>query len=645
MFKLESNRLKREFKIQNGTFYASKILNKYSDMTFVPDGNGSEFVIVFSDGDSFSSKGLPVIHSSEEGDKLRFVFAENRGCTVTLEYWIHSDENTICKQITIDQSDERVIDFVLLESIGIVNSETHLGVERISGSEVPCEWACLGQPFYVDSLFFGSEFPGTDNRIIYGTGRIKYYVGRNVGSGYVCPITVMGAGKDNSIAQMKKAFSEYLSTVCRKSRPFFTYNGWFDRLDKITPEGVKATFTAVADKAKQYDLPIESYVLDDGWQSSKADFWCENKYFAGKLSELSQLCESEGSHLGLWLSPRGGYNSKNIHKFSKRLEKAGNGYLSATNTTCTELCCASKKYTEKLADFIIDAANAYKLSCLKLDGFAKEPCVDERHDHLTGGKYSMYYVTEQWNNWVKAFKRIREDEAGNKLWINMTSYANPSPWWLQWVDSIWLQNSADIAFAENEPHQSKVEAEITYRDARYFDQFVNRTTQLPMSAVYNHEPIYANAADTDYTDEAFEKYLLWNAARGAAFNELYLSPDKLSEAKWLSLKKCIDFQKENFDILKNATFIGGNPEENNIYGYVSFSEEGQGIIALRNPSGEEASLTLTLNKLLGAPETLEGAELEKIYAKTLEDSDARYSYNDKLDITLHPFEALIIKLK
>jgi hypothetical protein len=63
MFKLESNRLKREFKIQNETFYASKILNKYSDMTFVPDGNGSEFVVVFEDGDSFSSKGLPVVFS------------------------------------------------------------------------------------------------------------------------------------------------------------------------------------------------------------------------------------------------------------------------------------------------------------------------------------------------------------------------------------------------------------------------------------------------------------------------------------------------------------------------------------------------------------------------------------------------------
>ena len=66
MFKLESNRLKREFKITNGNFYASQIMNKCSEMGFVPDGNGCEFVIFFTDGTEVSSKGLPVVHSSEE---------------------------------------------------------------------------------------------------------------------------------------------------------------------------------------------------------------------------------------------------------------------------------------------------------------------------------------------------------------------------------------------------------------------------------------------------------------------------------------------------------------------------------------------------------------------------------------------------
>ncbi|MBR2099788.1 MAG: hypothetical protein IJ927_00470, partial [Eubacterium sp.] len=120
MFKLESNRLKREFKIANNTFYASQIHNKISDMNFVPDGNSSEFLIYMEDGAQFSSKRLPVITSSEENGRLRFVFAEHKGVSVAVEYWLHSDGNSLCKQLTITQSDDAVIEAVLLENFGIV---------------------------------------------------------------------------------------------------------------------------------------------------------------------------------------------------------------------------------------------------------------------------------------------------------------------------------------------------------------------------------------------------------------------------------------------------------------------------------------------------------------------------------------------
>lgn len=39
MYKLENDRLKREFKIIEGTLFASKITNKYSGLDFIPDGS------------------------------------------------------------------------------------------------------------------------------------------------------------------------------------------------------------------------------------------------------------------------------------------------------------------------------------------------------------------------------------------------------------------------------------------------------------------------------------------------------------------------------------------------------------------------------------------------------------------------------
>ena len=84
---------------------------------------------------------------------------------------------------------------------------------------------------------------------------------------------------------------------------------------------------------------------------------------------------------------------------------------------------------------------------------------------------------------------------------------NPSPWWLQYVNSIWLQNSADIGFADNIEQQAQVDKEITFRDARYFNLLNTRAIQMPLKHIYNHEPIYGSYAKVSYTDEEFEKYI------------------------------------------------------------------------------------------------------------------------------------------
>lgn len=96
----------------------------------------------------------------------------------------------------------------------------------------------------------------------------------------------------------------------------------------------------------------------------------------------------------------------------------------------------------------------------------------------------------------------------------MTCYVNPSPWWLQYVNSVWLQNSMDIGFAKNLEQQAQVDAEITYRDSMYYDFMCTRALQFPAKNIYNHEPIYGNTAKVEYTDEEFEKFLFWNAWSG-----------------------------------------------------------------------------------------------------------------------------------
>ncbi|MBQ9532299.1 MAG: hypothetical protein IJR70_09540 [Eubacterium sp.] len=637
MFKLESKRLKREFKISNNTFYASQIHNKFSDMNFIPDGNSSEFVIYFEDGTQFSSKRLPVVDSSEKDGKLSFTFAENKGVSVTVEYWIHPDGNSICKQLTVNRREDAEISAILLENIGIVNSQTHFGVDIVEGSEIPPYQAMLGQPFFIDSLFFGCEFPATDNRILHGRGQIKYFVVESELT-FKCPITVMGAASDNTLIEVKKAFNEYIDFISTPRAIRFQFNNWYENMDNIDEEGVKSLFTSVYDNLKSHGAPsLDAYVIDDGWQNNKAKFWeVKTKAFPNELKDIAALTNTFDSSLGLWLSPRGGY--KYCKKFAQKIQRGKNGYF---NAEANDICACSEKYINNLTEFLLDKINSLSLSYLKLDGFSLLPCKNEKHDHLVGGFEDMYYVTQMWHRWIGLFEKLRE--ANSELFINMTCYVNPSPWWLQWVNSLWLQNSQDIGFAENIEEQSKLDAEITYRDARYYDSFIRRSSALPLNAVYNHEPIYGKAAKTNYNDEEFNKYIVWCAIRGQALNELYISPELMNDEKWNSLARVMNFQKENYHILKNASFIGGDPAENNIYGFVSFTENGEGIVALRNPSNEDTPLTLTFNKLMGVSENFEGTKCIPVYLKTALDTGGTFSYNEKLDITMKPYDIIVLK--
>lgn len=641
MFKLESNRLKREFKISNDSFYASQIFNKYSNMSLVPDGNGCEFIVHFENGEEFSSKGLPVVSSSDDNDKLSFTFKEWMGVSVTLEYWVHKDKNTICKQVTLNQSTEDVVEYVILESVGIINSKTHFSVDVMEDSEIDGVYASLGQPFYVDSLFFGCEFPATDNRIIHGTGQIKYYVGKAVDKNFACPVTVMGGACDNTMQQVQRAFFEYIDFISTKTHLRFQYNSWYDHMLDINAENIEKSFYEIEKGLSAHGVaPLDAYVVDDGWNNYKGNFWSFNNKFPNEMYDVCEQCKKMNSHFGMWLGPRGGYDY--YKKFAKRIEKSGKGYF---NKQSRDICVASRKYLGNLEEFLIDQTKKFDVDYWKLDGFCLKPCKDSSHDHMTGGENDMYFVTDMWHKWIKLLTNLRESrlQEGKSLWINMTCYVNVSPWWLQWVNSIWLQNSKDIGFAENYEEQPRVEAEITYRDGKYFDCICRRANQIPLKNIYNHEPIYGNTAKIEYTDDEFKKFVYWCAVRGQALNEFYLSYNMMNDSKWESLSNVINWQKSVYHVLQKATFIGGDPCENNIYGYISWTEDGEGVIALRNPTKEKASLTLTLNKLMGVPETLKDVRVTNIYNKSMPQSEESYSYNDKINLNMHPFEVMIFQ--
>ncbi len=642
MLRLESKTLQREFVVHEEILYASQIRNVLSGRDFVPDGNSVEFAFHFTDGSEFSSKGLKVTGSEQEDGRLSFTFEETDGITPTLTFCTGEDGYTLKKQISFVQTGDKIIDYIALEYIGITNSKTHFSVPTdIEGSELSGVHSSLGQPFYIDTLFFGCEFPATMNIIEYGIGQVRLYLGKNFSGKFDCPFTVMGGAKSNLMTDIQKAFYNYIESIAAPTDFRVQYNSWYDHMLNINADNVEKSFYEIEKGLSSNGVePIDAYVVDDGWNDYKASFWSFNKKFPNQMNDITVLSKKLGSSFGLWLGPRGGYNSQG--KFAKRVEKAS---LGAYNAQADDICVADKSYCENVEKFIVKSTKEFDIGYWKFDGFCLSPCTAQNHNHITGGENNMYYFTEMWQNWIDIFKNIRQlrKKQGKSLWINMTCYVNPSPWWLQYVNSIWLQNSNDIGFAENIDEQSQADAEITYRDSRYYNLLCERALQLPLKHIYNHEPIYGSCAKVEYSDEEFEKYLYFNASRGQALNELYLSYSKMNKSKWRILANVLKWQKSNYDILQNAIFIGGNPEENNIYGYFSWDEKGNGIVSLRNPTDEKTSLTITLNKLMGCPEDLSDVKRYNVYNESGKESFDSYSYGDKIDFTLKPFEVKVLQ--
>ncbi len=500
----------------------------------------------------------------------------------------------------------------------------------------------MGQPVYVDSLYFGCEFPTAINRIENNTVKSTYYSGKKISEliGNDCFVShksVVGGGESDIFEDVQKAFYEYIKDI---SKPVYLrrqYNSWYDNMLNITRENITSSFLEIEKwMTRTGEPPLDSYVADDGWNDYGADFWSFNSKFPDELYPFRNLAESLGSKFGLWLGPRGGYTNDTI-KFARKIQAAGNGYV---NKQAKDICVGSKKYTEKTADLLLDFENRFNINYFKLDGFAQRPCKCKKHDHLTGGPDNAYFYTDIWERWINSFEKFALS-GGSDFWINLTCYAWPSPWFLQWVNSLWIQISLDHGFTGKKGEVSDKDRMLSYRDEVYCDFSRARQFQFPQRALYNHDPVYGKEAKVSMTDDEFREYLFTMATRGTQFWELYYSHSMMNEAKWRINYSCMRFIEENIDIIANSVIFGGRPSKSEVYGFSCFGDN-EGIVSLRNSAAKEQSYTLKLDELIGVKKSFSSGEMYMVLPYDISGSKGSYSYGDTVNFTLAPYQSVIV---
>ncbi len=654
---IENSLIKKELHLKSDKIIGFTLTNHSSGRKIESLNSGEEFVLVFKCGIrrlSVKSSSLMVkdVVFSREGELNKYTVTfkafnlRDSKVNVKLIYLMNDFRCYMRKYIELSYENkglkDAILDSISFESFNFDSKYKFWTVPKQKDAATKSFPLSLGQPIYVDSLYFGCEFPCAINKIKKYTARSVYYSGKKlselIGNDvYRSHKSVVGGAQSDIYEDVQKGFFEYIRDI---SKPVYLrrqYNSWYDNMLNITRENVTSSFLEIEKHMTQTGEPVlDSYVADDGWNDYSGSFWGFNNKFPDELYPFKNLAESFGSKFGLWLGPRGGYNNETL-KFAHRIQAAGNGYV---NKNALDICVGSKKYTDKTTELLLDYQKRFNINYFKLDGFAQKPCKNKKHDHLTGGYKEIYFFTDTWERWIDSFKKFAL-AGGTDFWINLTCYAWPSAWFLQWVNSMWMQISLDVGFIGKKGDVSDKDRMLSYRDDLYFDFSHIRQFQFPLRALYNHDPIYGKEAEVSMTDDEFREYLFTMATRGTQFWELYYSHSMMNDAKWRINYSCMRFIEENLDILSNSVVFGGRPSESKVYGFSCFGDH-EGIVSLRNSSSQNQSYTLKLDELIGVKKSFAFGEMYTVIPYCVNSSQGAYSYGDTLTFELEPYQTKIV---
>lgn len=706
----------RVLEAQGGSFASGAELDLYQEKfsTFESDSGKPQLKTskLELDGQVQVSDTTATINDVEKSGKmLTFTFKPvqfgNGLATVTEKIVMYDGDHFMRKFLEVKSEDKNIrFNYLDGEHLNVKDADYTWTIPTGKGGvvEMTEARANLGQPIYVNGLFMGSEFPETDTQIVDSLGRMRYWTGKNFtdferdgqltsDGKYVSWQTVVGAthsdGSNNDV--VRTDFYSYIKSISKPSEFRIQYNSWFDNMMLIDENNILDSFKAVDKNLSATGVrPLDSYVVDDGWNNynntetsvdlgrsgtgKNADgFWTFNSKFPNKLSTSSALVEKLGSNFGVWVGPRGGYNF--YGQLADIISKAGNGSAAGGS-----IDVADQRYVDNFQKLALQWMADYGVNYWKWDGYADnaqynafsqgEGVVgyDENHHHMYGGPNGFYHATDLWEKWIVLFENVwdKADELGiNNLWVSLTCYVNPSPWFLQWSNSVWIQCTHDRGEVSNSTLNNKMDNMLSYRDGAYYDFVKNHDFQFPLSNLYNHDPIYGKEGTgikaNSMNGAQFRNYLYMMATRGTSFWELYYSDSLFDDEKYLVNADFLEWAEENFDKLQNAKMIGGVPASGvklggisgagtqEAYGFACFNSDGdEGIISMRNPSASEKTITFKLDAGVGASHagTFKRSIVESYTSdgSALGSSKDSYAQGDTVTVTLKSGETQIWNL-
>jgi len=437
-----------------------------------------------------------------------------------------------------------------------------------------------GSPIVSGTLFAAIEHPLAQSDAIYD--RASAMMPRNVPLRARAPLTVSGVLGATRRGQLRRDFLTYVERErARPYSPFLHYNSWYDigyftRYDQTQClQRIHAFGEALRVRR---GVELKSFLFDDGWDDPN-HLWHFNSGFPHGFAPLKAAAAKYGAAPGAWLSPWGGYGEPR----EQRLASARNlGYEIDEDG----LALSGQKYYGLFSDVVERFIRDGGVNQFKIDG--------------TGSAQRVFPNSPFGSDFEAAIALIaRMRKMEPDIYVNLTTGTYPSPFWLRYCDSIW-RGGDDTDFAGVGTRRQKW---ITYRDADTYAGIVVQGPLYPLNSLMLHGLVYAEHAlhlsDDPHGDFHSEVHSYF--ATGTQLQEMYCTPQLLSERDWDEIARWAKWSEANADVLRDTHWIGGDPDRLDVYGWAAWSPR-KGIVTLRNPSSRSQEYPLDVGEAFGVPE-------------------------------------------
>jgi hypothetical protein len=492
----------------------------------------------------------------------------------------------------------------------------------------------LGQPVYGDDFFLGLEYPGGRNEAKGADVRLWHYVGKTLSpGGWTSWPAVLGVAE---AGEVEGRFMAYVDAIrLRPVRPVVVFNTWYDmQKEKLTEAN---SLERIAELNKQLvrgrKIKLDSFVMDDGWDDLQSTWEIDSAKFPRGFDPLAESLRKIGSGLGIWFSPAGGYD-ENLKKRmatarKKGLEQTANG---------SWYCLAGPKYFEIFKRRLLETGRDSGINYFKIDGIPFE-CNDPAHGHPTG----VYSSEANMAAVLDILKTLHEKSPEAVLCVTVGAWQ--SPWWLQYVDFMWM-GGADYGYREEVPSFSKRDAALTYRDAMMYETLRTHRYQVPIPSLMTHGLIKGSYLMLGGANEPPGKWrdeVVMYTGRGSALKELYVSPSILTDAEWDSVAATFHWAETNQRTLfSGGQMILGDPGRGEVYGYAHFSPE-KGIVTLRNPYVETRQVKIKLDGSIGMRDDAQ-EYLVRVSYPTQVFLEKTFRYGDTVQIGMEGYATKVLEV-